>query len=82
MPRRRRSERRSRYYLQGAIAPNLSTRIAVHGSASNRRASAGDVCPPDATPGTNLTHVCGTCLYVQEAEEAAPTVAELADNAK
>ncbi len=81
MPRRRRSKRGSRYYLQGAIEPKLSTRIAVRrlriALTGPRR---GDL--PDATPGTNLTHVCGVCFYFQEAEEAEPTVAELADHAK
>ena len=46
--------------LQGAIEPKLSTRIAAHSieSTGPRR---GDV--PDARPGTNLAHVCGTCFY-------------------
>jgi hypothetical protein len=85
MPRRHRSKRGSRYYLQGPIAPNLSTRNAVR---QLRRVEAtgqrrGEL--PDAMPGTarfRLTNVCGVCFYFQEAEEAAPTVAELADHAK
>ncbi len=82
MPRRCRSKRGSRYYLQGAIEPKLSPRIAVRRlrriEATGQRR--GDL--PDATPGTDLAHKCGACFYFQEAEEAAPTVAELAAHAK
>jgi hypothetical protein len=80
MPIRHRSKRGSRC---DRASPSLRT--AVHGFRRIQLTGQRRGELPDATRGTarfRLTHLCGARFYFQEAEEAAPTVAELANHAK